>query len=29
MLYLQWETDESDYTIYLGDPNKNGKEIEW
>ncbi len=24
-----WETDESDYYVCIGDPNKDGKEIEW
>ena len=27
--HSDWETDESDYYIYLGDPNKDGEEIEW
>lgn len=24
-----WETKENDYYIYLGNPNKDGKEIKW
>ena len=27
--HSDFETDESDYTIYLGDPNKGGKEVKW
>jgi hypothetical protein len=27
--HSDWETDESDYSISLGDPNKDGKELEW
>lgn len=27
--HSKWETDESDYYIYLGNPNKGGKEINW
>lgn len=25
--HSDWETDEGDYTVYLGDPNKGGKEV--
>lgn len=27
--HSDWETDESDYYICIGNPNKGGKEIEW
>ena len=27
--HSDWETDESDYYVCIGDPNKGGKEVEW
>ena len=24
-----WDTDETNYYIYIGDPNKDGKEVKW
>ena len=27
--HSDWETDERDYSISLGDPNNDGKELEW
>lgn len=27
--HSDWETDESDYYVCLGDPNRGGTEIEW
>ena len=27
--HSDWETDETDYYVCLGDPNKDGKELNW